>query len=319
MEGKSLNVNISEKDFVEFQYNTYYQIPNDSGKIKQIIRNNKLLYFKIKNKNSTQYNCSVKNCRFKCIVTFDKNMKILTIHDKVPHSCEKRIPLKDYIEEKKLKILSKEIAMKIPFLTPSETMEYVGITDDVFKRLYYKINYQKKKMKITMSINDLMEPTPHYLLLKSSTPDILIFYRPWSFSVCNVASYFFLDGSWKCKLSNFRQIYVISSEIDTNHFTCFLILMKDKSYQSYKKLFAILEKESRIRNPLVPFFNDGATVITDFEKSCINALKDLGITPMGCSFHYKKSIFKKLDSLNINTNDNIDKEENNRSRKKDLN
>ena len=251
-----------------FTPNIHYFI-NKNGKVKQILYFEKLMYFRIKNRDYSQYNCSCANCNFKLYVYFNKDNLINSVIEKNIHICDKITTLNDYIEEINMKCLAKNIAQNYPFLTPSELIDLLEITEEKFKHLYYKINYRKKVLKIPSKITDLLYPEKHYLILDNSDENIVIFYRSWSFTIANSASFFFCDGSWKCKISGYRQIYVISCELNNNYFNCFFILTKKRSFQTYKKIFSILEKESRKRNPTVPFFNNSTTVIRDFEQSVI--------------------------------------------------
>ena len=315
MEGKKLVIKRSIEDYKVFENTTFYLV-DEKNDVKQIIRNDHLLYKQIENSNDILYVCKNKKCPFQCNVGFDIFMNIEWVKDKNFHSCDKQITVQDHLKEHILKDLSIEICLKVPFLSPGEVEQVISISRNDFNRLWNKVTYQKKKMKIYTKIEMLLDDKNYYLIHPSSTKNIVIFYRNWSFDILAKSQVIFMDGTWLIKLSSYTQMYIISCSLNGVYFTTFLIMMKFRTKNDYLNLFKILEDEIKKKNKNFKLFGNGVQVICDFEQAVILALKEFQVVPTGCSFHMKQAIYRYLDRNGLGSEKELDKVSTNDKEKK---
>ena len=114
-------------------------------------------------------------------------------------------------------------------------------------------------------------------------------------------SHLFIDATFKIAPKNYYQILNIIGYDETKNFNMpvFHIIMSNKSFESYNKIFQEilnLLDEYKIK---INFKN--IIINCDFEKSLINAIRNnfKEIKIYGCYFHYVKALWKKARKLGL--------------------
>ena len=114
-------------------------------------------------------------------------------------------------------------------------------------------------------------------------------------------SHLFIDATFKIAPKNYYQILNIIGYDETKNFNMpvFHIIMSNKSFESYNKIFQEilnLLEEYKIK---INFKN--IIINCDFEKSLINAIRNnfKEIKIYGCYFHYVKALWKKARKLGL--------------------
>ena len=118
-------------------------------------------------------------------------------------------------------------------------------------------------------------------------------------------SHWLLDGTFKhCNgLSNFLQTYIISLKYESPDNRVFIypvvmVLMRNKSEDSYSKIFIELQKINRFYNPDSPNIYPTATSC-DFESAILKTLDSLfpNSVRRKCSFHWKQIINRMTQTV----------------------
>lgn len=109
---------------------------------------------------------------------------------------------------------------------------------------------------------------------------------------------FFMDGTFKCCSKQFTQLYTIHADIgsnteETNIIPVAFALLKNKTRQTYERLFRLLKGDNW--NP--------SSVTIDFEQAVISAIQNVFPTVElnGCHFHYTQCIWRKVQEVGMVT------------------
>jgi hypothetical protein len=98
----------------------------------------------------------------------------------------------------------------------------------------------------------------------------------------------YCDGTFKVCPSLFEQLFIIHGLRGSSYFPLVYMLLPNKTTNIYEKAFSALKS---IQPGLAP-----VTVMTDFEKSSINAIKTVfpNVTQQGCFFHFAQCNFRHI-------------------------
>jgi hypothetical protein len=101
------------------------------------------------------------------------------------------------------------------------------------------------------------------------------------------------DGTFYSAPSNFLQVYVIFCSIFGKSFPVLYILLKDKSQQSYERMFEKIKSFCDYKCP--------ETIVMDFESAPIAAFRKFfpSVVIYNCLFHYGQIVYRKLRSLGL--------------------
>lgn len=133
----------------------------------------------------------------------------------------------------------------------------------------------------------------NHRIILISTPDFM--------QILSRGQYWMMDGTFKVVPAIFKQLYSIHSNIsnDSKAYPLAFALCSGKSQEIYERLFQLLfDIAAEIKLKLDP-----KITITDFEKGAINAIKAFfpDILCKGCHFHLGQIIYRKIQSLGLQT------------------
>ncbi|XP_071040757.1 uncharacterized protein [Parasteatoda tepidariorum] len=109
----------------------------------------------------------------------------------------------------------------------------------------------------------------------------------------------FMDGTFKTVPKLFAQLYTIHGCIMGRYYPFAYCLLINKEKTTYVRLFDLLKgKALALGISLNP-----NSVLIDFERSCISALKDTFpyAAVKGCFFHYGQCIWRKVQELGLSS------------------
>ena len=89
---------------------------------------------------------------------------------------------------------------------------------------------------------------------------------------------------------------MISAPLDTGSVSCVHALLSDKSEDTYQELLRVILEHC----DELGFQPDPTTVITDFEKAAINAVKSTfgdDVQIQGCFYHLSQATWRKKSNL----------------------
>lgn len=153
------------------------------------------------------------------------------------------------------------------------------------------------------SLNDLQIPELYQLttdgkpfLLHDSGPGnkrILIFSTQQNLDLMSNCEHWFADGTFSTCPTLFTQIYTIHGVQYNNVLPSLLVLLPDKTENTYDRLFEGLKN---LKNGLRP-----KTIMIDFEKGVINAIsKQFSDTEIsGCFFNFSQAIWRHVQSCGL--------------------
>jgi hypothetical protein len=114
-------------------------------------------------------------------------------------------------------------------------------------------------------------------------------------------SYIFVDATFKIAPKNFYQVLNMLGYEEETNFTMPIahVLMTNKSYLSYKKIFREIKDLIKQYNIDISF--DRIIFKCDFEKSLLKSIREEfeKVKICGCFFHFIKSLWKKARNLGL--------------------
>ena len=135
----------------------------------------------------------------------------------------------------------------------------------------------------------------------------ILFTTLWQLKLIEKSKQIFIDATFKISPKGYYQLLNIFANIDDNNFEIPLIhvLMTNKSYLSYKKVFGAINdilKELNLDNNF-----ENKYFMTDFEKSLRRVIKEKYPKAFleGCYFHFIKALWEKSKRLGIYNKKNI--------------
>lgn len=114
-------------------------------------------------------------------------------------------------------------------------------------------------------------------------------------------SYIFVDATFKIAPKNFYQVLNMLGYEEETNFTMPIahVLMTNKSYLSYKKIFREIKDLIKQYNIDISF--DRIIFKCDFQKSLLKSIREEfeKVKICGCFFHFIKSLWKKARNLGL--------------------
>ena len=127
--------------------------------------------------------------------------------------------------------------------------------------------------------------------MKNDGDEILIFGLMSAIGVMSKTQMVLADGTFKCVLPGFSQLYVFHAVVKNNvSLPMLFCLVKGKDGETYAKLLQLVE-ELAVENGTT-IFHRRVTLMCDFEASFINTVKDLyrSVEVKCCFFHFVKNL-----------------------------
>lgn len=122
---------------------------------------------------------------------------------------------------------------------------------------------------------------------------IIIFASDAMLNQLSVAATWMCDGTFKYVPKLYYQVYSIHAVRGSNVFPCAYCLLKNKSRETYERVFNILKQH---RPDLAP-----RRISVDFEQAAVRAATNVfpDASVEGCFFHLSQSIWRKLQSIGL--------------------
>ena len=112
--------------------------------------------------------------------------------------------------------------------------------------------------------------------------------------------YYLGDGTFKCVIKPFKQLYVIYGDLGStdekiNVIPLIYVLLMDKKESTYETMFSLIKSQIPDWEP--------TSFRTDYEKAAINGIRNVfpTIVSKGCYYHFSKALWKKAKELNLTT------------------
>ena len=252
---------------------------------------------------------------------------ILKKNHKCETSDEKKIEIPDKCSTEEDLLNNAKIIIK---QNPLESLGYqkiklegnnIYISEDKIKRLLYQIRNELyiKDEELLKFINHITITFDKTIENSRNIPFVPVYdkfinvnkgNRQESFII--VTSYFnlksftnasniFIDATFKVAPKDFYQILnILTQDKDTKFIMpAAHIIMSNKSYYSYKKVF--MEIKNLLNLYCIKYDFKDTIINCDFEKSLINSIREefIDIKIYGCYFHYIKALWQKARNLNL--------------------
>lgn len=111
--------------------------------------------------------------------------------------------------------------------------------------------------------------------------------------------HYLADGTFKCVVKPFRQLYVIYGDLGSTsekiHVVPLIyILLMDKKESTYETAFALIKSQFPEWHPI--------SFRTDYEKAAMNAIRNIfpDVICKGCYFHFSQALWKRAKALKLN-------------------
>ena len=190
------------------------------------------------------------------------------------------------------------IVNNFSYFTPSEIKFYFGFDEKTLKLIMNKIKTKKKTIPY-YSIELLLDTNHRYhLITPNSDENMIIFFQTWSFQIINSSSEYYIDGTFKCKIDGFYQLFVFTCALGENYFNVLLILLKDKKKETYNEMIVRINQAGQNDFKNFSFLIEEKSIMIDFEAGLIESLKEFkNFIVCFCDFHRKQAIQRYLFSL----------------------
>ena len=194
---------------------------------------------------------------------------------------------------------------ELPFLTKSQIGLLFGLEEQELNKVENKLKYKMKDLECS-SIDKLLLTKNKYITFNSNS-DIVIFCQKHCIECIHHSTQLYCDGTFKCVTDKYKQLFIITSKINLNYFTCALILLKDKKEESYYLAFKKLEEFGQTIIKDFSLQNKERKMMCDFESSIISSLKSFkSLEIIHCSFHFKEIQRRKLNELSFPKKQSVD-------------
>ena len=135
-----------------------------------------------------------------------------------------------------------------------------------------RLRQLQKKNEIT-TVAELINSGKHHLL-KARDEDILVFGRPSAIVALSTTNFILSDGTFTCILPGYSQLYVFHTMVENNVCLPMLYcLVKGKDNDLYVELLKLVEELAQEHG--TTFFKRPVTLMCDFEKAYIKAVRDI--------------------------------------------
>ncbi|XP_078533371.1 uncharacterized protein LOC144819280 [Lissotriton helveticus] len=136
-----------------------------------------------------------------------------------------------------------------------------------------------------------------FLLYDNQNPlkRILIFSTPRNLFKLENTEIWMMDGTFKCTLHPFTQIYSIHAQINKNVVPLVYSLLPDKQSATYTEFLTVIKEKTSGKSP--------RKIIIDFELTMINVINKLYVDTQiqGCFFHFSQAYWRKLQKTSLVT------------------
>ena len=120
------------------------------------------------------------------------------------------------------------------------------------------------------TVSDLIASKSHHLLADDGE-DVLIFGMERAIEYLASTSVIFADGTFKCVLSGYAQLYIIHAIVENDvSLPMLFCLLRRKDEDVYLRLLRKIEEMAKARNTKI--FKRKVRVMCDFERAFINAV-----------------------------------------------
>ena len=289
--------------------------------------------------NKFSYRCKKFICRIPITIdrlnlnkiTNPNNKEEIKYIIKKNHKCDKKDEVKIENPEKcssEEDLINK--AIDIIKLNPLEALTYqkaklesekIFLNDEKIKRLMYQIRndlYIKDEeilkyinhititfdSKVTNAKNIPFVPVYNKFINTSKgnrQESFIIVTSYFNLNFFSKASHIFFDATFKVAPKNFYQILnILVLEEESNLvFPAAHVIMTNKSYDSYKKVFK--EIKYLLDQYNIKYDLKNTIINCDFEKSLINTIREefRGVKIYGCYFHYVKALWRKARNISL--------------------
>lgn len=111
--------------------------------------------------------------------------------------------------------------------------------------------------------------------------------------------HFFMDGTFKCCPSPFKQMFSIHGDIGSNCDQTIILplvyaFMTHQTKRAYSILFDLIKSQIPDWQPV--------KVTTDFEEASMRVLSKMNLRIKGCQYHFSNSLWRKAKQLGLHKN-----------------
>ena len=196
-------------------------------------------------------------------------------------------------QELKEKLLKQETAITMAVEHPDVSGRVIqNASDNALDKRAITMARKRKMEKDDHSLQKITESKKHHLLT-NFREEILIFGDDLAVQRLASTNVIHADGTFKCKLKGFSQLYIFHATVQNNlSLPVLFCLVKGKNAQTYARLLGMVEELATDADLTV--FNREVTLMCDFELSFINAVRErfVLVTVRCCFFHFVQSIRK---------------------------
>lgn len=258
-------------------------------------------------------------CLAQCHVELNRDLHAKTISPNFLFKYEHSELCIDKVEKENKQLSKQEIDSKAHFIckyfnymTPFELKIYFGYDTETLKLIENRIKTIKKDYPY-YSLETMLKVDQngnrYHLISRHSDERIVCFSQSWSYELLMIADTIMIDGTWKFKIENYEQNFVINCAIGSNYFNCMFILLPDKCKETYIEMFNRIQKDGEYYHGKdFDLLKRKIHVVSDYEFNLINLGEVFtNFICSGCAYHLKSDNMKYLFANGLPKKKSIEK------------